>query len=662
MSGGKGLFRMDFATGEGSGKLNHGWWAKEEIVAPAQPAIKNFDTIPAGLTKEYHVLAEVCGSMSNGFMLLNQRERVAYSNQSALRLLRIKTKDMSLLQDFNVRDHLLAIAAHPQQVRLDLDRIWQSSEEEYYTDLALADAAVRWLRMHVFPVRDDLGRLLGRGLLFDDITLERSVIESRSEALALAAHELKTPLAIIKGCATTLLGSSARWDAAMQHEMLQMIDMQSDRLYDILNTLLDVWRLDAGTQPLRLAQVHLPELLQQLVVRWQRQASGHRFVLSMPSHMPMVVCDAIRVEQVLNHLLNNAVMYSHSGRTIEIQLATNDIEVCISIADEGIGIAPEHIDRIFDRFYRIQQQENHPGGSGLGLASARSTVEAHGGRIWVDSPGLGQGATFYFTLPFTAHSSAPTQVQTIDVLSNKARSETRTPLFKQDRRVRVLLGESDARLMRYLRANLEEGQYRVQAVSHGVQFLRQLDLEEPDIILLSTRLSDMSGLELLQRLREFSQTPVIMLSDDCDEDERVQLFDLGGDDLVIKPFSMKELMARVRALLRRRSSATEQTTGQSIFTSGGLVIDYAQHLVTVEGRPIQLSRTEYKLLSLLAQHVGMVVTHELLLEKVWGPEYNRDIDFIWVYISRLRRKVEADSRHPKYILTIPDVGYKLAKL
>ncbi len=156
--------------------------------------------------------------------------------------------------------------------------------------------------------------------------------------------------------------------------------------------------------------------------------------------------------------------------------------------------------------------------------------------------------------------------------------------------------------------------------AHGVQFLRQLDLEEPDLILLATHLADMSGVELLQRLREFSQVPVIMLCDDCDEDERVHLFDMGSDDLVMKPFGMKELLARVRALLRRQANTGEQAPTQSIFTTGEIVIDHAQHLVTVSGAPVQLSRTEYKLLSVLAQNVGMVVTHELLLEKVWGPE------------------------------------------
>src|SRR5207249_4711661 len=145
-----------------------------------------------------------------------------------------------------------------------------------------------------FPVRNEKGDVLRRGVLLDDITLERVSSETRSETLALAAHELKTPLAIIKGCATTLLGSSVRWDPAMQREMLQMIDTQSDRLYDILNTLLDVWRLDAGTQSLRLTQVYIPELLQQLIVRWSKQATSHRFVLHIPPEVPALVCDVLR--------------------------------------------------------------------------------------------------------------------------------------------------------------------------------------------------------------------------------------------------------------------------------------------------------------------------------------------------------------------------------
>jgi len=639
---------------------------------PTLNNITAYNNVPAGFTEEYHVLSEVAANMSSGLLLLNQREHISYSNASALRLLTITKSELATPENFDVRKHLLAIASEPALARVELNRIWQHLDEEHSIELsafaALSNAAVRWLRIHSFPVRSNTGALLGHGLLFDDVTLEHSALEGRSETLALAAHELKTPLAIIKGCATTLLGSSTRWDPAMQHEMLQMIDTQSDRLYDVLNTLLDVWRLDAGTQNLHLAQVHIPELVRQLVERWQKRTAERRFLLRIAQAVPTIVCDAPRIEQTLNHLLNNAITYSQKNSAITLRIEVNEVELRVSVTDEGMGIASEHLDHIFDRFYRVQDNQQRSDGSGLGLAAARATIEAHGGKIWADSPGVGQGTTFYFTLLLAPPMATTAQTQTTIQGSAVAQSNAtptqkqRSLTFKQDKRIRVLLAESDARMTRYLRNNLEEQQYRVHTVSHGVQFLRQLDLEEPDVILLATRLADMSGIELLQRLREFSQRPVIMLCDNCDEDERVQLFDFGSDDLVIKPFGMKELLARVRALLRRQPALPEQAQTQAIFTTSDLMIDYAQHIVTVQGQVVQLSRTEYKLLSTLARNVGIVVTHELLLEKVWGPEYNRDIDFIWVYISRLRRKIETDSRHPKYILTIPDVGYKLAKL
>ncbi len=592
-------------------------------------------------------------------MLLNQHEHISYANPSALRLLSVNRSDLVTDDTFDVRKHLLSLAVDPAVARVELENLWSHPEQEYTSDLALAKAAVCWLRVRSFPVQDTMGRLLGRGVLFDDVTLEHAAAEERDEKLALAAHEFKTPLAIIKGCATTLLGGSARWDQAMQREMLQMIDTQADQLHDVLNTLLDVWRLDAGVQ-LHLSQIHLPKLLQHVVEHRRRTTPTHYFTLHTAHETVEVMCDAMRVEQAVHHVLNNAVRYSPANSTVTVGVEVNEIEVRIAISDEGAGIAPEHLDRIFERFYRIAQREGNAHASGLGLAAARATIEAHGGRIWADSAGVGSGSTIYFTLPFTPRPLALAQnVSTTQENSTPAVKHTMP--FKQDRHTRVLLAEGDARMTRYLRSNLEEQQYRVQTVNHSVQFLRQLDLEEPDLVLLATRLADMSGVELLQRLREFSQAPVIVLTDHCDEDERVQLFDLGSDDVVVKPFGMKELLARIRAILRRQPATTARVTNQAIFTAGELMIDYSQHLVMIQGRPVQLSRTEYKLLSVLAQNAGMVVTHELLLEKVWGPEYSQDVDFIWVYISRLRRKIETDSRRPKYIVTVPDVGYKLAK-
>jgi len=650
---------MNFAAGNGAAMDNNDGGVEESTLSLADTSLEQPASSLPALAREHYILAGVAANMRSGFILLNRGERITYSNPSAQRLLGISGRDLLKQPVFDVRKQLISLAADPEQAQIELDRVWDHPEQECSTDLALAHAAVRWLRVQAFPVRDHPGHLLGRGVLLDDVTWERTSIQVRSETLALAAHELKTPLAIIKGCATTLLGSSTRWDPALQREMLHMIDTHADRLYDLLNTLLDVWKLDAGAQNLRLAQLRIDELLGQLLERWQQQAPRHRFVLHMPETIPTLVCDTVRVEQALNHLLNNAVTYSPAGGTITVWLDAGDTEIRLRISDEGIGIALESLDRIFDRFYRVQQAEESLKGIGLGLSVARATIEAHGGKIWADSPGLGQGATFYCTLPLAPRLPASQSLQRS--ISGPA-SSSPLPAFGDLSRRSVFIVEKDARIARYLRARLEEQRYQVHTIHSGVQFLRSLDLAEPTLILLATHLADMSGIELLQRLREFSQAPVIMLCDSGDEDERVQLFDLGADDLVTKPFNMNELLARVRTLVRRCSHAAGPSANQAIFTTGELTIDYAQHLVLLQDRPVQLSRTEYKLLSTLAQNAGMVMTHELLLERVWGPEYNRDIDFIWVYISRLRRKIETDSRHPRYILTVPDVGYKLAKL
>src|SRR6266700_1512650 len=529
---------MDFATGNGAGMDNND--GSVELRASSLLV----------LAREHFILVGVVVNIRIGFCLLNLVELITYSNPSAQRLLGISARDLLKQPVFDVRKQLISLAADPEQAQIELDRVWDHPEQECSTDLALAHAAVRWLRVQAFPVRDHPGHLLGRGVLLDDVTWERTSIQVRSETLALAAHELKTPLAIIKGCATTLLGSSTRWDPAVQREMLHMIDTHSDRLYDLLNTLLDVWQLDAGAQNLRLAQVRIDELLGQLVERWQQQAPRHNFVLHIPEMVPPVVCDAVRVEQAVNHLLNNAVTYSPMGGTVALWLNASDTEIRLRISDEGIGIALEYLDRIFDRFYRIQQAEESPKGIGLGLSVARATIEAHGGKIWADSPGLGQGATFYCTLPLAPRLPASQPLQR----SNAApASSGPLPTFNDLSRRSVFIVEKDARIARYLRAHLEEQRYQVHTVNSGVQFLRGLDLEEPDLILLATRLADMSGIELLQQLREFSRMHIIILCDTSDEDEQVQLFDLGPDDLIAKPFNMKELLARVRSLIRRCS-------------------------------------------------------------------------------------------------------------
>jgi two-component system KDP operon response regulator KdpE len=177
--------------------------------------------------------------------------------------------------------------------------------------------------------------------------------------------------------------------------------------------------------------------------------------------------------------------------------------------------------------------------------------------------------------------------------------------------------------------------------------------------LLDGALAEAEGFTPLRRLLADAQCPIIVLARQSDPLACARALDLGASDWIARPFSAEELFARVRAALRAQRSAA--TTSVPAFTTGELSIDFAQRLVTVGGAAVALSKTEYKLLRTLAHHPGMVLAHDMLLERVWGPGYADAVDFVWVYIRRLRRKIEPDPARPRYILTVPGVGYQLAR-
>ncbi len=612
---------------------------------------------------EHGLLASVTSNMASGFVLFDRQERITYANARAEHILGCGAGALADQPAREFRQQLLALAVEPQAAEEALAHLW-ANPDEAVTDLALTHAAIHWLRVRSFPICEPPGEPLGWGMLLDDITLERASEKYKSEALAMAAHELKTPLAVIKGSATTLLANSQRWDPTTQREMLQLVDEQVDRLHELVNGLLDIWRLDAGMLPMNLAPLRLSEVLASLIVHWQTQAPQHRIVLALPADLPALIVDRGRFEQVFGHLLDNALKYSPGG-TITIAAEVNAGVIDIRIVDQGRGIAPEHLERIFERFYRIADADEPVAGSGMGLAVARALVQAHGGRIWAESAGPDQGATFHVALPLSPprmaasspsaqprRSSGPLALPTESSARPRVRSERKT----------ILIVDADPGMMRYVRTNFEAQQYRVLAASDGTQAFRLIEREEPDLLLLDAGAPGMGGFELLQRLRDFSSIPVILLTAQPCESDCVQALDMGASDYLGKPFGMQELLARVRAVLRQHGQADERTPQSTLFSCGELAIDFAQRQVWLAGQEVQLSRTEYKLLAVLAQHVGMVLTHELLLEKVWGPGYSREMDFIWVYIRRVRRKIEPDPSQPRYILTVPGVGYKLARL
>jgi two-component system KDP operon response regulator KdpE len=220
----------------------------------------------------------------------------------------------------------------------------------------------------------------------------------------------------------------------------------------------------------------------------------------------------------------------------------------------------------------------------------------------------------------------------------------------------VLLVEDDPQIRRFLRATLPAHGYRFLEASSGADGLIQAGTRAPEAVLLDLSLPDLDGLEFIRRLREWSATPVIVLSARGLERDKVQALDAGADDYLTKPFGVEELLARLRVALRRRAAVGDRG---SVFRSGDLSVDLASRIVRLGGSEVHLTPTEFKLLAVLVRHAGKVVTHRQLLVEVWGPGSAAQTHYLRVQMHGLRHKVEAAPARPRHLITEPGVGYRL---
>jgi signal transduction histidine kinase len=231
-----------------------------------------------------------------------------------------------------------------------------------------------------------------------DITRFREAEELKSTFVSVVSHELKTPVALIKGYVSTLRREDATWDRDIVQDSLAVIEEEADRLTDLIENLLDASRLQAGALSINLSDVDLSNMTRRIAERFQTQENRHSITVSFPPSFPVILADEDRLAQVLSNLISNAIKYSPSGGEITIRGQIHPQQVVICVSDQGPGIAAGDIPYIFDRFYRAQEASRTTKGAGLGLYLARAVVEAHGGRIWVDSKS-GEGARICFSLP-----------------------------------------------------------------------------------------------------------------------------------------------------------------------------------------------------------------------------------------------------------------------
>jgi two-component system KDP operon response regulator KdpE len=224
-----------------------------------------------------------------------------------------------------------------------------------------------------------------------------------------------------------------------------------------------------------------------------------------------------------------------------------------------------------------------------------------------------------------------------------------------DKGLRVLVVDDETAVRRFLRTSLAANGYTVLEANSGTGAVAAVISQRPDILILDLGLPDIDGIEVVQRLREWATLPIIILSVRDREADKIAALDAGADDYLVKPFSVGELMARIRVALRH----LRQPADTPLFESGDLLVDLARRIVSVGGREVQLTPTEYDLLKTLVVHAGKVLTHRQLLQKVWGTAYEEEAHLLRVHISNLRSKLEQEPARPRHILTEPGVGYRL---
>jgi DNA-binding response OmpR family regulator len=222
----------------------------------------------------------------------------------------------------------------------------------------------------------------------------------------------------------------------------------------------------------------------------------------------------------------------------------------------------------------------------------------------------------------------------------------------------ILVVDDEPHVLKLVKANLESSDYRVLTAEDGEQAIRAVETKLPDLVILDLMLPKMDGYTVCSRIREFSSVPVIMLTARSAKVDLVHGFEVGADDYLTKPFDVAELLMRVQAVLRR-GKWPEEVMARQVFKAGPIEIDFAQHRVTVDGEPVKLTPTEYRLLAYMASNANRVLLHRELLRAVWGPEYGEETEYLRVYMRYLRQKLEPDPSNPHYLLTQPGAGYML---
>ena len=496
------------------------------------------------------------------------------------------------------------------------------------------------------PIHADDGAVASVVVTMQDLAPLQELERMRAEFLAMVSHELRMPLTSIKGSTAALLGASRQFAPAETREFIRIVDGQADRMIGLVSELLDAGRIDTGTLSVSPEPSEVAALVDRARTTFLSGGGRHTVLIDLPPDLPRVMADRQRVEQVLSNLLANAARQAPESSPIRVAAERDGVHVAVSVADEGRGIPPERLAQLFRKYSAGPGGEPGAGtaGSGLGLAICRGLVEAHGGRIRAESGGPGRGARFTFTLLVAG-----------DAVAGASGAAPDRPAPRQGREPdAILVVDDDPQTLRYVRDTLAEAGFSPLVTGDHGELAEIIRTEKPALVLLDLMLPGTDGIELMETVPELAGLPVIFISGYGRDETIARALAAGAEDYIVKPFSPTELTARIRAVLRRRADPAR-------FVLGILAIDYDRRRVTVAGREVELTATEYELLRALSLNAGRVTTSETLLNRVWPGRSNGDTKVVRAFVKQLRRKLGDDAASPAWIFNERGVGYRMPR-
>ena len=496
------------------------------------------------------------------------------------------------------------------------------------------------------PIHAQDGTVRSVVVTIQDLAPFEELERMRAEFLGMVSHELRTPLTSIKGSTATVLGGSPVFGPAEMLQFFRIIDEQAEHMSGLIGDLMDAGRIETGTLSVALEPSEVGALAEQARNTFLSGDGRHTVLIDLPRDLPRVTADRQRTVQILNNLLSNAAKHSPESSPIRVAAERGGVYVAVSVSDQGRGIAPDRLPHLFRKYAGADGGKRGVGG-GLGLAICKGLVEAQGGRIWAASGGAGQGAEFTFTIPVAEEAGG--EGAAANGVPLRAVAERQGP-----EQARILVVDDDPLALVYMREALTAAGYSAIVTGEHRDLSRIIHAEKPHLVLLDLMLPGTDGIELMERVPELSDLPVIFISAYGRDETIARALESGATDYIVKPFSPTELTARIRAALRRRAEPEP-------FVLGELAIDYDRRRVRVAGSPVELTATEYDLLRVLALNAGRVVTRETLLRQVWGRPNADDPQALRAVVKKLRRKLGDDAARPIYIENVRRVGYRMAE-